>query len=202
MLAALLLAVAALPAGPVADAERAFAAAAQAEGQWTAFRRFSSSRGWMFAPQPVKAHSLLAGRADPPNPIRWWPVTTTTACDGSLALSQGHAILPDGRHGNFNTIWAVEPGSGWRWLADFGSPASGPGEPGPVTERRASCRHLARAAASEPVIAGISLPRLDGGASRDASLRWTLLSDGRQSLVLVWAWDGRGWREIVRRAPA
>ena len=199
MLAAALLLAAALPAGPVADAERAFAADAQASGQWTAFRRFASQRGWMFAPQPVKAQALLAGRADPPRAIAWWPDRTTTACDGTLALSQGHAILPDGSHGRFNTIWAVEPGQGWRWLADFGSPASGPAAPGTVTETRPSCRNLARAAASEPAMPA-GLPRLDGGAARDASLRWALRSDGRAHLLLVWAWDGRGWREIARKA--
>ncbi|WP_197042164.1 hypothetical protein, partial [Sandarakinorhabdus oryzae] len=182
----------------VADAERAFAADAQTSGQWTAFRRFASQRAWMFAPQPVKTQRFLAGRADPAKAIRWWPVVTTTACDGSLALSQGQAIAANGGRGAFNTIWTVEPGTGWRWLADFGSDPSGPDTPVAVTERRASCRNLAAAAASEPIVAS-PLPRLDGGASRDASLRWVLRGDDKAHLLLVWAWDGRGWREIARK---
>ncbi len=54
-----LLLIGAAPA-TAADAERAFAASAQTQGQWTAFRAFADAEAIMFTPQPVKAQAWLA----------------------------------------------------------------------------------------------------------------------------------------------
>lgn len=63
-----LLLAAAMPQ-TAADAERAFAGAARAEGQWTAFRRYAIEDSVMFARQPVKTQAFLK---DPPAGLMWW----------------------------------------------------------------------------------------------------------------------------------
>jgi hypothetical protein len=62
---------AAAPATAV-DAERAFAAMAQTEGQWAAFRAFAASEGLLFVPEQVNAQEWLkeAG-ASPDGSLVW-----------------------------------------------------------------------------------------------------------------------------------
>ena len=68
----MLLLLAAAAPQTAADAERAFAGAAQAEGQWTAFRRYATEDSVMFARQPVKTQAFLKDRKDPPAALMWW----------------------------------------------------------------------------------------------------------------------------------
>jgi hypothetical protein len=120
MLAALLLAAAAAPAG-AEQAERSFAAMAQREGQWTAFRAFADRQAIMFTPGPGNAQAWLAGRADPPSPVMWWPARTFTACDGSLTISTGPWLRRGGgAHGTFTTVWRRQADGGWKWRLDHG----------------------------------------------------------------------------------
>ncbi|PTD16051.1 hypothetical protein [Sphingomonas fennica] len=118
----LLTAATAPPASIGAEqAERAFAAMAQRDGQWSAFRAFAARDGLMFAPEPVKAQAFLAGRENPPVPVMWWPATAITACDGSLAISTGPWIgATEGGTGTFTTVWRRQADGGWKWLLDHG----------------------------------------------------------------------------------
>lgn len=83
----LLLTAAAAP--PVETAERAFAAMAQAKGQWTAFRAFAAPDAQMLLEGQQPAVSFLKDRKDPPVSVMWSPARTVTPCDGSLAFSTG-----------------------------------------------------------------------------------------------------------------
>ncbi|HEX8387909.1 MAG TPA: hypothetical protein VF636_02730 [Sphingomonas sp.] len=121
------------------DAERAFAADAQARGQWTAFRKWSTADATMFDPQPVKAHDFLRDRADPPRSVEWKPARSFVSCDGRMAANTGPWRA--GGHGYFSTIWAKQPEGGWKWTVDGGDATKEPKfawDAAPVV-RRASC---------------------------------------------------------------
>ena len=104
---------------PVEQAERAFAAMAQRDGQWTAFRAFADPQALMFVPAPANAQPWLAGRADPPTAIVWSPARVFTACDGSLAISTGPWTAGKA-HGTFTTVWRRQADGSWKWLLDHG----------------------------------------------------------------------------------
>ena len=85
MILALLLAAAPVSAPMSAiDAERAFAADAQKNGQWTAFRNSAAPDAVMFVPEKVNAQAWLKDRADPPVSVFWWPGRSYVSCDGSV----------------------------------------------------------------------------------------------------------------------
>lgn len=116
---ALLLLAAAEPQTAI-DAERAFAADAQAMGQWAAFRKWAAADATMFTPQPTRAQDWLKDRKEPARAVEWWPTASWVSCDGTLAVNKGGSRWPDGRVGTFTTVWARRP-EGWRWLMDKGS---------------------------------------------------------------------------------
>jgi hypothetical protein len=116
MLTALLLAATAVPAG-AAQAERAFTAKAQRDGQWTAFRAFADADALMFVPEPANAQGWLAGRADPAIAITRSAARIFTACDDSLAVSTG-PWMQGTAHGTFTTVWRHQRDGGWKWLFD------------------------------------------------------------------------------------
>lgn len=213
---ALMLAVASATPS-VADAERAFAAMAGRDGQWTAFRATAAPDAVMFVPGMVKAQDWLKGRADPPQAVAWLPASTLTACDGSLAVTAGPWTSSRGQ-GAFLTIWRATSG-GWRWVLDQIHETPRP-LPTPVAsvDKRASCDDAAKAAGAltTAVVAAdlviqrdkampdqdrSSLPatldeawtRLSEGRSADGTLRWVVDGDavsGRRMLV-IHAWNGR-----------
>jgi len=100
MLAALLLLQAA--AQTAVDAERAFYRAAQTEGQWKAFREFSTPDAVVFTPHPAKAHEVLPTR-EPAIAVQWWPAESYVSCDGKLAVNTGPWVRPNGS-GYFTTV--------------------------------------------------------------------------------------------------
>ena len=75
MIFSLLLAAATVPQTAI-DAERAFAADAQKNGQWTAFRHWASDRATMFVPA-----SVMLAKAKSTSP------ETTAAVDGAPPLN-------------------------------------------------------------------------------------------------------------------
>ncbi|SNS60045.1 hypothetical protein SAMN06295912_11029 [Sphingomonas laterariae] len=145
ILAALLLAAAAPSPATAEDAERAFAAMAQRDGQWTAFRSFAAADAIMFAPDPVNAQAHLKGRKNPLMPVMWWPSTAMASCDRSLAISTGPWRRDGGKaHGSFTTVWQRQPGGDHKWLLDHGRDTPRPLAAGEKAKRRdASCRNLA-----------------------------------------------------------
>jgi hypothetical protein len=179
---ALLLAAAAVQ--PVEAAERAFAAMAQTRGQWTAFRAFAAPDAKMLLDRPQPAHPFLAGRADPPVSVMWWPARTYTSCDGSLAFSTGPYRI-GAENGQFFTIWARQPDGGWKWIYDGGGPVKAALPAGErVQAARAGCR-----VPREPAVL---IESDTGGASADGTLRWSVSPAGNQyRLRVLFVRDGR-----------
>ena len=147
MIGLLALVAAAAPAAQsVVEAERAFAAMAQRDGQWTAFRATAAPDAVMFVPAMTNAQAWLKGRTDPKAAIRWWPVSALVSCDGTLAVSTGGWTNLAGKHGVFTTVWRKGP-DGWRWVLDQGhdTPQAVAAPRVPVVAR-SSCDARSRAA--------------------------------------------------------
>ena len=180
------LAAVALSGQPVADAERAFAAQAQRDGQWKAFMAHSAPDAIMLAPGLVKAHEFLSKLKEPRVAVMWWPARTITSCDGSLAYSTGPFRAAGQGHGQYMSIWRRQPDGGWKWIYDGGVGASSPMAAGDtVAALRASCsapRALAPGPASEA-----------GGTSNDGTLRWRLdtVEGGKHRLRVDYSRKGR-----------
>jgi hypothetical protein len=180
------------------DAEHEFAARAQTEGMWTAFRATASPGASMFVPQHVRAHDFLKDRKDPLIGYMWWPAEAFVSCDGSVAVTTGPSVLGRTR-GYFTTLWAQHEG-GWKWLFDHGDALERPRPAGETARvRTASCKRLPPVPAgwSETLLeeadsAGIGSNGVVGkGRSADGSLtwEWKVTSDGGRT-VEVFLWDG------------
>lgn len=180
------------------DAERAFAAAAQARGQWTAFREFAAEDAVMFVPQPVKAQDWLKDRKDPPQSVEWWPTESYVSCDGGLAVNTGGARWPDGADGYFSTIWERQRDGSWKWLADHGGALAKP-RPRPAQPKvvRAACT------GKREIDMGGCLSDDDSSACFAASdqslqVRWT--RSGETVVFSVRLWAGRVWETVFNEA--
>jgi hypothetical protein len=175
------------------DAERAFDAAAQAKGQWTAFREFMTPDAVMFDPQPVKASEILPEK-NPPIAVQWWPAESYVSCDGSAAVNTGPWVRPKSS-GYFTTVWLHQTDGGWKWAMDHGDVLA---QPRPLPEKP-----RVRRAACDPVPLGhaASLDKVasTNGASADKSLqwRWTVWPDGRR-IFAAFLWNGRYWEPVIR----
>lgn len=176
------------------DAERAFNAAAQAKGQWTAFREFAAEDATMFVPQPVKAQEWLKDRGDPPQSVVWWPTASYVSCDDKVAVNTGGWKRPDGSVGYFTTVWMRQPDGRFKWVVDGGdalsTPPASPEEPKIV---RPDCSTKAP----------IYLPRWDGpasgvGMSSDYSLDWSweVMPNGTR-YFRVSQWNGKYMRVML-----
>ncbi|MES2002355.1 MAG: hypothetical protein V4444_08620 [Pseudomonadota bacterium] len=212
MITALFLAAAAhLPTA--VDAERAFAADARRNGQWSAFRKTALPDAVMFTPQAVFAQDFLKDRKDPPRSIAWWPTQSFVACDGRTAVNLGAAVDAEGKPLSlFTTVWQRN-GRSWRWAYDGGAPIAGKPLPSrskaPVVQR-ASCRAKAPGA---PVIPPLPLtdkqarktPEDSGrGESADKTLGWDwrVEKDGSR-FFRVFLWNGARYAQAVyQHVPA
>lgn len=212
-------------AGPI-EAERAYAALAQAKGQWTAFRATAAPDAMMFVPEPVRAADWLAGRRDPPVSVMWWPARSWMSCDRLMALNYGPWVRKGGqRVGIFTTVWAHSKAAGWQWRLDHGDVGE---KPVPAGDRplvtRASCRR--RDAASTVSLSAVPAPgallvvggkagavpavdwrkgrTIDSGASPDRTLRWEVREiEGRgpaSHVLLLWQWNGTALRLALVQA--
>ena len=189
MIAALVLA-AAVP--PVEKAERAFAAAAQTKGQWTAFRDFAAPDAQMMIDGPQPAAPFLKDRKNPAQAVMWWPGRTVTSCDGSLAFSTGPWRRNGGQStGRYFTIWRHDAG-GWHWLFDGGADAT-PEEArnGIPTSDLVSTKN-GGICHRPPPPPDASTP-LTGGASNDGSLRWRVDKADKGYRLRVLFSVGMGW---------
>lgn len=169
------------------DAERAFNAAAQAKGQWTAFREFAAPDATMFVPQPVKAQDWLKGRKDPPKSVEWWPTASWVSCDGTLAVNTGGWKRPDGTVGYFSTVWRREANGSWKWIVDGGD-ALNEARPRPAepTVVRAVCGPDGGSITS---IAAPADAKVGSGESSDATVSWywSVMPDGARHFdVSIW----------------
>ena len=207
MIAAALALAAAGPATAV-DAERAFAAMAQTEGQWTAFRAFAAPAGMMFVPETVNAQQWLQGRKDPPVPVMWWPGRSWLSCDGSVAVNTGSWIRNGGRSvGYFTTVWARERDGSWKWLLDHGDALDKPRPVGDQPKvRRGRCN------TAKPGKTGFSMLQMDDAATngigsagghteafaQDGSLRWkATVNPDRSRRVSAEIWTGSRFETVL-----
>ena len=183
----LALLAAAVPQSAV-DAERAFAAMAQTEGQWTAFRAYAAPDAIMFTPEAGKAQAFLKDFKDPPVPVMWWPGEAWISCDGSLAVNTGPWVRPGGRSvGYFTTVWARQPDGSWKWLLDHGDVLARPRPAGETVRPR-------RAACSPAPTAGEDGRRY----SADRTLRWSFTVAADQSrTVAAELWTGRTYETVL-----
>jgi hypothetical protein len=194
--------------GKVAAADFAFAKAAREEGQWTAFREYADSDAMIHTPEGlVDADTFLAGRADPPEAVRWEPSEIWASCDGTLAVTSGRFTDPDGMVGSYATVWKLQDDMRtYKWVYDVGAPDD-PQPPAPpprqepdedtivvsqmtsITGRVADCgeakedgRHLGISMAEES----------ETGMSRDRSLvwRWDQFADGNRGVVVNYLRNG------------
>lgn len=191
MIAALALAAAAT----AVDAERAFAARAQAAGQWRAFADYAADGAVMMVPEPVDAHAWLVKQREAPRSVEWAPAESYVSCDGATAVNTGPFRLTEPRlDGFFTTVWR-EGSNGWKWLYDGGAPLATPRAwPGAPRIERASC-DPAPVSNAPPLPAG---GKRGGGASRDRSLLWSwqVDADGTRHFTAR-LWTGSAYRTVV-----
>ena len=194
MLAALLLLAAAAPQTAV-EAERAFAADAQRDGQWTAFRRWAAEDAVLFTPTPKIAAIALKDVVDPPRSVAWSPTASFVSCDGLGAANTGDWRKPDGKLGFFSTIW-VRGDEGWRWRLDGGGPLATPRARVAVPRvRTASCAGKAPPPRGSEMLQG---NYVGGGASPDFTLRWTYgASRSGARHFIAQLWNGRGFDTVI-----
>ena len=194
----ILLALALQAAAPqtAVEAERAFNAAAQSKGQWTAFREFAAEEATMFVPEPVKAQEWLTGRKDPPIAVQWWPAESFVSCDGMVAVNTGPWVRPRAS-GYFTTVWEREPDGRFKWIYDGGdgltTPRALPEQPKVV---RAACdtRQLV------PVTFSPCPPEggCGAGTSPDNSLiwEWRVDSKGARHFEAL-LWNGKRYASVI-----
>lgn len=172
---------------PVADAERAYASAAQTRGQWTAFRDFAAPDATMMLDGPQPAAPFLKDKKDPPVAVMWWPAHIVTACDSSLAFSTGPWRRKGGTSaGRYFTIWRRDP-AGWRWIFDGGTQdeIGTPAGDVPVQPTHRACRKPPPPP-SEPAA-------IVGGQSQDGSLIWRVDKSANGYRLRVLFSTGGAW---------
>lgn len=176
------------------EAERAFAADAQAIGQWTAFRKWAAPEAVMFFPQPASVQARLKDAKDPPQAVQWQPAQSYVSCDGAVAVNTGPWTQPDGSIGYFTTVWRRQVDGGWKWVVDGGDSLSTP-RPAVATPkvRVASCTG-APVAGHVPVTGAGE----GAGAAPDATLmwHWTVDSTGARRFTAS-LWNGRGYDVVI-----
>lgn len=110
---------------PVVAAERAFAADGLAMGIKGSFLKHSAPGAIVFSPDPVNAHDLYTARPDQKGPpLVWWPLWAGIARSGDLGFTTGPATYDGRESGWYFTVWAKQPGGGWKWLYDGGAPSA------------------------------------------------------------------------------
>ena len=221
MIAAAFLLAGAVASATAADAERAFAAMAQTEGQWTAFRAFAAENAQMFVPEAGNAQAWLKDRENPPVSVMWWPGRSWVSCDGALAINTGPWVRSGGASaGTFTTVWQRQADGAWKWQLDHGRTTPRAVAAGDAVEvDRPICRNLKAASATQPsdapsndllvqmddAMPATSLPGvavedagpIAAGVSADASLRWearAVKGEPGAHRLRVWTWDGVGYR--------
>ncbi|RYE01808.1 MAG: hypothetical protein EOP61_10210 [Sphingomonadales bacterium] len=181
--------------GPI-EAERAFARAAQARGQWTAFREFMTDDAVIFSPQAVNAKDNLPEK-NPPIAVQWWPADSYVSCDGTAAVNTGPWVRPRS-NGYFTTVWRRQPDGGWKWVLDHGD---GLANPRALPEKprlyKASCDFQRSANPNFATMTDWAGPTK--GKSDDGTLLWdwTVAADGSRTFS-AWIWNGRGLDRVIK----
>lgn len=178
--------------GKVVATELAFARAAQEDGQWTAFEEYAADGALLFGRNgAVEAKPWLESQENPPEAVQWEPHRVWSSCDGSIAVTQGGFVDPEGIVGTFNTVWRRQDDGEYLYVFDFGIPqGKAPMKPEMIASKVAKCGERLAAPAPE-----------DGAALRysaDGSLAWSfhLVGEGERRYN-VWVAGEAGWEEVV-----
>ena len=192
-----LLILAAEPAMTAIDAERAFAADAQKNGQWTAFRNWSTADAILFVPQAGSAHEFLKNKADPPVAVFWWPGRSYVSCDGNTAINTGPWVRQWGKSvGYFTTIWQRQADGSWKWTLDHGDALVKPrAEGGDIKPVLAACGDRIPPPPQPPALVA---NKIGGGRSTDGTLAWdwTVFVDGSRTFRAQ-RWNGDDWEIVI-----
>lgn len=192
-----MIALALLAGATAIDAERAFAAMAQREGQWTAFRAYATDDAVMFFPQPANVQERLANAKNPRIPVQWWPAASYVSCDGAMAVNTGPWALPKS-NGYFTTVWTRQADGGWKWTVDGGDEKPMP-LPEKPKQRTASCK------GEPPMTPKIAEQgdRIGAGASPDRTLQWhwRVKPDGARTFEAR-LWNGSAMVPVVSNVIA
>jgi hypothetical protein len=198
---------AAQPSAIVA-AEIAFARAAREQGQWTAFRQFAAPGALLHgANGPFPIEPWLATQTDPPEAVQWEPRAVVISCDGALAVSQGRYRDPDGKVGNFVTVWERQGNGEYRYVFDAGGDDVPQPPPRPKVEDGdivvtsidavlglvASCPRGGSEIPPPPAIPLGEDGKTDAKLSRDGTLRWRWehRADGTRYAKAEYFYEGR-----------
>lgn len=113
----------------VADTERAFAKT-MAQRDFEGFVSFLSDEAVFFSGEtPLRGKQKVADTwksyyEQPDAPFSWKPETVVVLESGTLALSSGPVLDPEGKMvATFNSIWRLEAPGVWRIVFDKGSVA-------------------------------------------------------------------------------
>jgi hypothetical protein len=176
--------------------ERAFAERVQREGQWTAFRATMAPQAWLFVPDSTDAGEWLAGRADPPQSVRWQPHRVVVSCDGTMAATTGAAQFAGGRHGYYTTIWRRMDDGNWRWEADYGDDVAAPLPP--VSTPLIEVAECPGSEGPEPQEYPRGMPI---GISRDGTMAWEWIDSPMQRGLRVTIWIGPRYVQTIQFGP-
>jgi hypothetical protein len=192
--------------------ELAFARAARQVGQWTAFRQFAAPGALLHgASGPFLIESWLATQTDPAEAVQWSPRAVAMSCDGAVAVSQGRTRDPQGKVGNFLTVWERQSDGAYRYTFDAGGddvPQPPPRQQPEQEQGRivvtaldavqglvASCPRGGAAIPPPPALAPGEEGKSDARLSRDGTLRWRWehRADGTRYAAVDYFFEGR-WR--------
>ena len=192
----------------IVAAEIAFARAAREQGQWTAFRSFAAPGAMLHLPGgPVVADPWLISQQDPAAAVQWEPRAVAMSCDGALAVSQGRYTDPQGKVGNFVTVWERQSDGRYLWTYDVGGddvpqpPPRKPVEDGDIVVTAidavkglvASCPRGSGEIPPPPAIPIGEDGKADARLSRDGTLRyrWEQRDDGTRYAAAEYFYEGR-----------
>lgn len=184
----------------VVATELAFARAAQEDGQWTAFRDYSTGNAVMFVPEPVNAHDWLSKQENPSKSVSWQPHHVWSSCDGSLAVTKGAWQRPDGSVGYFTTVWKRQRNGSYKWVMDQGDVLQEPlAAPAMIGTTVADCEGVV----PSDIMSGRDANISTEGHSSDRTLFWhvTVRPDRSRNLI-VSIWRGGQRETILREAVA
>ncbi len=114
--------------GEVAAADIAASLLAQEEGRWKSFKEHGADGAIMFVPQRVDAKQWLKDSDEPANAIDWSPHEIWSSCDGSLAISGGGWMKPDGTQGWYASAWERQRDGEYRWTMELSGESDSAGE--------------------------------------------------------------------------
>lgn len=202
----------------IVAAELAFARAARENGQWTAFRQFVAPGALLHGPDgPFAIEPWLATQMDPPEAVQWEPRAVVMSCDGALAVSQGRLTTPDGKVGNFITVWERQQDGAYRYVFDAGGldvpqpPPRKAVEEGNIVVSAidsvlglvASCPRGGTPVPPPPAIPVGEEGKADARLSRDGTLRWRWehRADGTRYAAVDYFYQGR-WQQAFEQSLA